>query len=181
MDKRKEIEAITESVLFVSGESVSCANIAAICDVDLDEYVSVIEDVIREREEKGSGILIRKFDDKLKLSTNPEYSAYIRRLFAPEIREKLSNAVLETLAIVAYRQPVTRAEIESIRGVRCDYTISSLLEKGMIEEKCRKDVVGRPRLFGTSDLFLEHFGISDLTELPEIVIEEDTPEGEIEA
>ena len=166
MQNKKDIEQACLSILFVSGEAVSCANLAAVLETDLEYFVSVIDEIICEREENGCGILIKRFDDKLRLCTNQQHSKYIKRLLAPEITEKLSNAVLETLAVIAYRQPVTRAEVESIRGVRCDYTISMLLEKGMIVESGRKNVIGRPRLFSTSDTFLQHFGISNLSELP---------------
>jgi len=176
MLNKTETEQAILSILFVSGEAVSCANLAAVLEIELEEFVNTVDEIIEQRENSNCGILIKRFDDKLRLCTNSGYSKYIKRLLAPEVTEKLSNAVLETLAVIAYRQPVTRAEVESIRGVRCDYTIAMLIEKGMVVETGRKNVIGRPRLFGTSDLFLQHFGISNISELPEVETDRDVIE-----
>ena len=178
---KKNIKSAFESMMFIWGEPLSAKEAGNVLGIDSDEALEIMRELAEEYEQEGRGIVIREVNGSFQYVTRESNADYIERLCTPVKIRRLSQSALEVLAIVAYRQPVTRAEIESIRGVRCDYTISSLLEKGMIEEKGRKDVVGRPRLFGTSDLFLEHFGISDLTELPEIVIEEDTPEGEIEA
>ena len=179
MNKEK-IEQITVSVLYVAGEAVSIHTIAALCETDADEFSALLDEIIEKQKNDGAGILICKYGDSVRLGTNPEYSSYIKKLFAPDITEKLSNAVLETLAVIAYRQPVTRAEIESIRGVRCDYTLSMLIEKGMIKEIGRKDVIGRPILYGTSDDFLQHFGLKDVSELPELNLENEITEGELQ-
>lgn len=170
----RQIENIITSILFVAGEAVSTANLAAVCEMEHDEFLSVCERIIAKKQQEQEGLLIARFEDKLRLCTNQQYAPFIKRLLAPEVTERLTNAVLETLSIIAYRQPVTRSEIESIRGVRCDYAVSTLIEKGMVREVGRKDVVGRPILLGTTDDFLKHFGISSLSELPPVSM--DTPD-----
>ena len=102
------------------------------------------------------------------MSINPDYAKYVEMLLQPVQKQSLSQAVMETLSIIAYRQPVTKAEIEAVRGVKCDYSVQSLLTKGLIAEVGRKETLGRPILYGTTDAFLRHFCISSVSELPEI-------------
>ena len=113
------------------------------------------------------GIHIIRMDNSYQMCTRGEYFEYISRLAEPPRKQNLSNAALEVLSIVAYKQPVTRASIEHIRGVNCDYIVNRLIERNFIEEKGRLDAPGRPILFGTTQHFLRSFGISDLQELPE--------------
>lgn len=169
--EKNRIAQMVSAVLFVTGDPVSVANLAALADMDFEEFDTLLSELIEEKTSRGEGILIRRIADKVQLCTNAQYADYIQLLLAPEIKGRLSNSVLETLSIIAYKQPVTRSEIESIRGVRCDYAVSVLLEKGMIAEAGRKDVVGRPVLFATTDEFLRSFGIADLSELPAIDFE----------
>lgn len=171
MDKNN-IAQMVSAVLFVTGDPVSVANLAALAGMDYEEFDELLSVLIEEKIENKEGILIRRVADKVQLCTNAEYAQHIQMLLAPEVKGRLSNSVLETLSIIAYKQPVTRSEIESIRGVRCDYAVSVLLEKGMIEEAGRKEVIGRPILFITSDEFLRSFGIADLSELPAIDFEQ---------
>lgn len=170
-DPINQICQMVMAVLFVTGDPVSIANLAVLADMDMEPFEELINEMIETKNEENDGILIRRIADKLQLCTNAEYAPYIQRLLAPEVKGRLSNSVLETLSIIAYKQPVTRSEIETIRGVRCDYAVSVLLEKGMIMEVGRKDVIGRPVLFATTDDFLRHFGITDLSELPAIDFE----------
>lgn len=100
------------------------------------------------------------------MCTNEKYKAQLEDLLNPVQKKSLSQASLEVLSIIAYKQPITRAEIEEIRGVKCDYSVMWLLQKGLIQEMGRKETLGRPMLFGTTDLFLRHFGLSSLNELP---------------
>lgn len=172
------IKNMVEAVLFVTGDPVSIANLAALAGVDYDEFDQILTALIEEKNERNEGILIRRVADKVQLCSNALYAEYIKMLLAPEIKGHLSNSLLETLSIIAYKQPVTRSEIESIRGVRCDYAVSVLLEKGMIAEVGRKDVIGRPVLFATTDVFLRSFGITDLSELPTIDFEKYEGDGE---
>ena len=170
MDKESIFEMVL-AVLFAAGDPVSIADLADLADVDRELFDELMNELIETKNERNEGILIRRIADKVQLCTNAEYAEYIKRLLAPEVKGRLSNPVLETLSIIAYKQPVTRSEIENIRGVRCDYAVSVLLEKGMIAEVGRKDVIGRPVLFATTDDFLRHFGITNLNELPEIDFE----------
>jgi segregation and condensation protein B len=136
--------------------------------IDADELDTIAEEMIHSMKLQEEGILLTRVGDKLQLCTNQKYSSVIKDLLAPDQHMTLSNAVMETLSIIAYRQPVTRAEIDEIRGVRSNYAISALVEKGLVRVVGKKDVLGRPSLFGTTDEFLRHFGISSLEELPEL-------------
>ena len=112
------------------------------------------------------GFLLKRFGDKVQLATRPLYAQDVLRLLQPVQQQSLSQAAMETLAVVAYKQPVTRAEVEQVRGVKCDYSLQSLINKGLIKETGRKDTIGRPILFGTTDEFLSHFGLEGLESLP---------------
>ena len=112
------------------------------------------------------GFLLKRFGDNVQLATRPLYSQDVLRLLQPVQQQSLSQAAMETLAVVAYKQPVTRAEVEQVRGVKCDYSLQSLMNKGLIREMGRKDTIGRPILFGTTDEFLSHFGLEGLEYLP---------------
>ena len=114
------------------------------------------------------GLRLLRFGAHVQLATRPDYAPYVEKLLQPVQKQSLSQAVMETLAVIAYRQPVTKAEIEQIRGVKCDYSVQSLTAKGLIEEVGRKETLGRPILYGTTDAFLRHFCISSVAELPEI-------------
>ena len=104
----------------------------------------------------------------MQLGTRSDYAPYIEKLLQPVQKQTLSQAVMETLAVIAYKQPVTRAEIEAVRGVKCDYSVQALMNKRLICEVGRKETIGRPILYGTTDEFLRHFGISSLAELPTV-------------
>ena len=114
------------------------------------------------------GLSIRRFGGKAQLATKADFAPYIERVLQPIQRRSLSQSALETLSIIAYKQPVTRMEIEAIRGVGSDYAIQSLVSKRMAREVGRKDTLGRPILYGTTEQFLSHFGLRDLKELPAI-------------
>ena len=120
-----------------------------------------------------TAFLLKRFGDHVQLATRPLYSGDVVRLLQPVQQQSLSQAAMETLAVVAYKQPVTRAEVEQIRGVKCDYSLQSLMLKGLIREAGRKDTIGRPILFCTTDEFLSHFGLEDLNGLPPMPQPED--------
>ena len=113
------------------------------------------------------GICLKRFGSHIQLSTRPDYAPQIEKLLQPIQKQSLSQAALETLAVVAYKQPVTRLDIEAVRGVKCDYSVQSLMNKGLIEEVGRKETLGRPILYGTTDAFLSHFGLTSLEDLPQ--------------
>ena len=169
-----------ESVLFVTGEPIPKAEIANLFGLSLKELDGFVaeaeEDNVRERR----GIRIYATNDTLQLVTAPEYNEWLVKLLAPPQEKNLSDSMMETLSVIAYRQPVTRADIEAVRGVRCEYAVSQLLKQGFIKELGRKDVVGRPMLFGTTDAFLRRFGLHSLEELPPMpVIEEEQDTQEV--
>ncbi|MBQ3573010.1 MAG: SMC-Scp complex subunit ScpB [Clostridia bacterium] len=162
-----EIQAILEGVLFAAGDAVELERLADIVDVDKKSLREILNKMIEDYNYSRRGIHIIRMDDSYQMCTRGEYFEYISRLAEPPRKQNLSNAALEVLSIVAYKQPVTRASIEHIRGVNCDYIVNRLIERNFIEEKGRLDAPGRPILFGTTQHFLRSFGISELQELPE--------------
>ena len=164
-----EINALAsalEAVLFVTGEPVNQKDICDCFGVTYDMLDNAAQ-ILKEKYSGDSGVLFLTYGDSMQLSSNPDYRQYIENLLNPVQRKSLSQASLEVLSIIAYKQPVTRGEIEEIRGVKCDYSVMWLLQKGMIHEVGKKDTIGHPTLFGTTDLFLRHFGLASLDELPE--------------
>ena len=159
-----EIPRILEAILFVAGEPVAVADLAQALEVSEMEIMHAVEELQRECERRG--VTIHRYGDHLRMETRPEYAPYVERLLQPVQRQTLSQTAMETLAVIAYRQPVTKGEVEQVRGVKCDYSVQSLLHKGLIREAGRKEALGRPILYATTDRFLEHFGISDIRELP---------------
>ena len=161
-----ELMAVIEAILFVAGEPVLLGDLQKALEVsplELDSAVSVLES---EYDFNRRGIRLKRFGEHVQLATRAEYAPYVERLLQPVQKQSLSQAAMETLAVVAYRQPVTKAEVEAVRGVKCDYSIQSLAHKGVIAEVGRKEAVGRPILYGTTDAFLSHFGIASLRDLP---------------
>ncbi|MDD4110282.1 MAG: SMC-Scp complex subunit ScpB [Clostridia bacterium] len=161
----QDLEDIIFSTLFVAGEGVDISFIAEKLDVDIKLIKKAVDKLENKLSEK-SGVHLIKYNNKIQLSSNPEYADFISLILNP-IREKaLTRATLETLSIIAYKQPITRLEVEEVRGVNSDYTIQFLLDNKMIEVVGKKDAVGKPLLFGTTEEFLKRFGLEDLTELP---------------
>ena len=169
---KNEICGAVMAALFVSGDAVEIRAFAELFGMDPDELDILLQEIIEEKKNRGEGLLFVRLGDKIQLCTNPKYADYIKALLVPDEQTSLSKSVLETLSIVAYKQPVTRSEIDEIRGVRSNYAVTTLVEKGLIHVVGKKDVLGRPSLFATTDEFLRHFGISSLEELPKIDFEE---------
>lgn len=165
MDDR-EIKAIIESLLFTWGDPLSISDIANILEMKNKEVRKLLDEMISEFEYNRRGIRIVRVKDKYQLSTRPEHYQWISKLTDRKENKGLSNAALETLAIIAYRQPITKSEIESIRGVRCDKAINTLINKNLIKEMGRLERTGRPIIYGTTDEFLRYFGLEDLKDLP---------------
>lgn len=157
-----------ESILFVAGEGVDVRELAKALQITPDELEPLLRTLSDDYDFHQRGFILKRFGSKVQLATRPLYSDAVLRLLQPVQQQSLTQAAMETLAVVAYRQPVTRAEVEQVRGVKCDYSLQSLMIKGLIREVGRKDTIGRPILFGTTDEFLSHFGIRDLSELPEL-------------
>lgn len=162
----REIFAIVEAVLFVAGDAVLVQDLAQALDIDCDRMHAELEKMQENYEKEARGLCLKKFGEHVQLSTRAEMAQYVEKLLQPVQKQSLSQAALETLAIIAYRQPVTKMEIEGIRGVKCDYSVQSLLNKQLICDAGRKEVVGRPILYCTTDTFLAHFGLKNLEELP---------------
>lgn len=160
------IKKTIESILFVAGDAVETADIAAALEISAEELNAIVDDMIRERQEGAFGVLVSRAEGRIQLCSNPEYTPYIEKVLQPVKKTRLSQSLLETLAIIAYRQPITRFEVEQIRGVKCNYSVAALIENGMILRAGRKKALGNPMMYVTSDEFLRHFGISSLDELP---------------
>ncbi len=173
-----EIKAALEAILFVAGDAVERSDIVAaldITDIELDAAVHALES---EYDYGQRGFKIMRFEKRLQLGTRAQYTSYVERVLAPLRRQTLTQSAMETLAVVAYRQPCTRAEIEVVRGVRCEYAVSTLVSHGLIREVGRKDAIGRPILYGTTEEFLRHFGLAGLDDLPALIKGEDEPSDE---
>ena len=155
-----------EAILFVAGEAVSLKDMAKALAVGEKELKSALEEIGSEYDYEQRGFMLKRFGDKVQLATRPLYAEDVLRLLQPVQQQSLSQAAMETLAVVAYKQPVTRAEVEQIRGVKRDYSLQSLTAKGLIAEAGRKDTIGRPILYATTDTFLSHFGLATLEDLP---------------
>ncbi len=165
--KLKEAEAIIEGVLFAAGDAVDIERISDILDIDLKSTRAIMTALADKYDEENRGLQIIRLEESYQMCTRGDYHEYIAKLAEPRRAQSLSNAAMEVLSIVAYKQPVTRSVIEQIRGVSCDALVNKLLERGLIEEVGRMDTPGRPMLFGTSEEFLRCFGIGSVTELPE--------------
>ena len=155
-----------EAILFVAGEAVGIRDLAKALRIEEKELKEALKTIGSEYDYEQRGFMLKRFGDKVQLATRPLYSEDVLRLLQPVQQQSLSQAAMETLAVVAYKQPVTRAEVEQIRGVKCDYSLQSLMIKGLIQEAGRKDTIGRPILYATTDMFLSHFGIQGLEDLP---------------
>lgn len=161
-----QLLGVLEAVLFISGEAVSTKNLALALEIPEESVLSALEQLERELEQSHRGFYLKRFGTNVQLSTKGEFAPVIERMLQPLQRQTLSQAAMETLSIVAYRQPVTRQEVEEVRGVQCDYSLQSLLQKGLIRDAGRKETLGRPILYVTTDRFLSHFDLRSLAELP---------------
>lgn len=166
MNEEGNVEGRIEAILYVAGEPVAVKDLAVALSVEPDELEQILTRMRDRYDFEQRGFMIRRFGEHVQLGTRPLYSEDVVRLLQPVQQQTLSQAAMETLAVVAYKQPVTRAEIEAVRGVKCDYSLQSLMNKGLIAEAGRKDTLGRPILYATTDTFLSHFGIASLDELP---------------
>ncbi len=174
------LKQIIEAVLFVTGEPVSIKDIAKNLDFPELDVLHAVESLEAEYEFNKRGLVLKKFGEHIQLKTRDIYAPYVEKMLQPVQRQSLSSAALETLAVVAYKQPVTRLDVESVRGVKCDYSMQSLVNKELIEVCGRKDTLGRPYLYRTTDKFLSHFGISSLDELPRPEIKRDEADSDNE-
>lgn len=165
MNKEKLLSAF-EAVLFASGEPVSIDRLAAVFELSEDKVRQAADELASRLDESGRGIRLLRLENTYQLATRTEYAEYIKRAFDIRRKTPLSPAALEVLAVVAYNQPVTRAFVEQVRGVDCSGVITTLIEKGLVEERGRLELPGKPLLYGTTKNFLRCFSLSDLSELP---------------
>ncbi len=165
---KQSIKSALESMLFVWGEPLEAKTAAEVFQIDGRTACEYLRELQAEYEERGSGLRIREMDKSFQLCTREENSEYIERLCTPVRQKRLSQSAMEVLAIIAYKQPVTKGEIEAIRGIKCDRVLEGLMKKELIAEVGRSNGIGRPILYGTTKSFLQHFGFRSLKELPEI-------------
>ncbi len=159
--------SVLESILFAAGDSVSAEQLAEIMEITVLEVIQAVQDLNDDYEKRGRGLRVIALEDCYQLCTAESHFPYIQKLKEPRRKQNLSPAALETLAVVAYHQPVTRSSIEFIRGVNSDGPVNKLIERGLIEENGRLDAPGRPILYVTTHEFLRAFGLSSLSGLPE--------------
>ncbi len=167
----KKIESIIEAILFTMGNSVEISRIANVIEQDTKTTKKIIRNMMLRYEEEDRGIRILELEDSYQMCTKKEMYEYLIQIAKQPKRYHLTDVVLETLSIVAYKQPVTRLEIERIRGVKSDHAVNKLIEYDLIEEVGRMDAPGRPILFGTTEEFLRRFSVQSVDELPVITPE----------
>jgi segregation and condensation protein B len=172
-----EIVSIVEALVFVSDEPITVKTLSDVLEEDKETIEAAVEELKQEYEERMSGLQLREIAGGWQISTRTEYHEEIRQFLKTRPSAKLSLAALETLAVIAYKQPVTVPEILEIRGVQPASAIKTLLDKKLITAKGRKETVGRPMMYGTSKDFLLQFGLKDLSELPSIEDFEDLAQG----
>ena len=166
--KAGKIKRIIEALLFVSEEPLSLDALKEITDIKEGRLLrELVEELNQEYKSEGRSFGIRNIAGGYQIYTYPEYAPWIKGMFKSKRETRLSIPALETLAIIAYRQPITRLEVEFIRGVNVEGVLNTLLERGLIKTMGKKDVVGRPIIYGTTKLFLKHFGLNNLDELPD--------------
>ena len=166
MTLTEQISAV-EAVLFASGEPVRIDVLTEALGISPIEFEVLLEG-LKQRYTEERGIRLMRYEGSLQLCTRPQFMDLIESVLQPVRRQTLTQAALETLAVVAYRQPITRLEIEQIRGVQCDRAVATLVGHGLIVEVGRKETIGRPILYGTTEKFLQHFALTTLSELPRL-------------
>ncbi len=163
-----DIKEIIKALLFAWGDPLDIKTISDICEIDIEEIERAMEDLRSEMDLSNDGLKIIRMNSSYQLISRDIYFDYVKKLLSEKPKNNLSNASIETLSIIAYKQPVTKMQIEKIRSVKSDGPVNTLLDRGLIEEVGRLDTPGKPILYGTSDIFLRSFGIEDLSELPDI-------------
>lgn len=161
----EKIRATVESLLFITNEPLTSAQIAELAELEERDVLDVLDWLQEDYSDASKGIGVMKLGDGYIMAIKQDYLPYVEKLYRPQI-STLSMAALETLAIIAYKQPVTRGEVELIRGVKADKIVQNLIAKELIEEKGRKDAPGRPIIYGTTRKFLQYFNIESLEQLP---------------
>lgn len=166
--RREDIKNIIEAIMFAYSEPISISELNNIINEELSskEIELMLNSLIEEYKENNRGIQIIKLENKYQMTTNKEYAGFIKKVLEPKKKKTLSQATLETLTIIAYKQPITKVEVENIRGVKCDRAISVLLENELIKEAGRLEKIGKPIIYKTTDEFLKLLSIESLDDLP---------------
>ncbi len=172
----EQIRAACEAILFSSGEPLEASRIADALEIEIETVTAALWELSTSLDERGSGICLLRLGSKYQLCSRVEYAQQIRNVLDIKKNTPLSPAAFEVLAVVAYNQPVTKAYVEQIRGVDCSGVISTLCQRGLLEEKGRLDLPGRPLLYGTTPDFLRCFCLSSLADLPELPEKNENPE-----
>ena len=173
MDKIN-IQCAIEGILFAAGEPVKAAKLAAVLNTGIETVTEAVKLLKYSYDTELRGVMIIDIDDGYQICSRPEYYVYIQEILGEQRRQALSNAAMEALAIIAYKQPITRGQVEFIRGVNSDGAINRLVERDLIEETGRLDAPGRPILYSTTQNFLRCFGLNSPKDLPEVNISEIT-------
>ena len=168
MYSNKKMKSALETMMFVWGEPLGVKDAAEVLEADKKDIRELFRELQAEYEQEGRGIRIREVDDAFGFITLAENDMFLKKLCTPVRVRRLSQAALEVLAIIAYRQPVTRSEIDSIRGIKSERVIDGLIDKGLVEISGRSEGVGRPLIYATTKEFLKKFGFSSLKDLPEV-------------
>ena len=168
MSNKNAIKSAFESMMFVWGEPLDARTAADVVQIDKKTAYAYFKELQREYDETGRGLSVRETDGAFRFVTRPENFDYLQRLCTPAKEKRLSQAALEVLAIIAYRQPVSKGEIDMIRGVKSERVVEGLMKKELVEEVGRSSAIGRPVLYGTTKSFLRHFDFESLKDLPEI-------------
>lgn len=176
--KMNDLHAAVEAILFAAGEPLEASRIAEALEIEIEMVESVLIELKRTLDENNSGICLVQMDDLYQLCTRQEYSQQVRAVLEIKKNAPLSNAAFEVLAVVAYNQPVTKAFIEQVRGVDCSGVIQTLILKGLVEERGRLELPGRPLIYGTTPEFLKCFCVNNLSELPELPDHEEIPKND---
>ncbi len=168
MNKSDNLVSTLEAMLFAAGDPVEVNKLSEVLDIDIETVERMLGYLSAQYDERNSGLMLIRIENKYQLCTREQYSEDVRKLMEIKKNTPLSNAAFEVLAIIAYNKTVTRSFIEQVRGVDCSGSISSLVQKGLIEEKGRLDLPGRPLVYGTTDRFLRCFSLNSLDDLPEL-------------
>lgn len=171
----KQYQAALEAILFASGEPVPVSRLAQALDLDEETTQRIAADWMQDVNTRQGGITALQLEDGYQLCSSKDYAAYVRKAMDIRRNTPLSQAAMEVLAIIAYNQPATRPFVEQVRGVDCSGVMQSLQQKGLIEEKGRMDLPGRPLLYGTTQNFLRCFGVSSIDQLPPLPQKQETP------
>lgn len=168
MNSKKTIKSAFESMMYIWGEPLDVKDAADIFNISREDAEKYFLELQQEYEQEGRGIVIRQINKSFQFVTRPENAEYIERLCTPVKIKRLSQSALEVLAIIAYRQPVTKGEIDAIRGVKSDRVIDGLMKKNLVTVTGKSNGIGRPLLYGTTDEFLKNFGFTSIKDLPDI-------------